>query len=102
MPDNTDTAICITREIYAMDPSERPRVRFISSPHGYGEERARIKFLATVFDAGYNALTENEKGGLGPWDLEIIPALLHRAADWATVTPERVTMALAVWPICFK
>ena len=95
--DITDTAICIARELYELEVTNRVRWALIGHDVGYCQERQNIEELATAFDQGYEALPEEQRDWLDPWDMEMIPMLIHCAADWDAITPDNVTQALADW-----
>ncbi len=97
MADITDTAICITCELYKLPQYDTVRVKWLGLEVGYCLERENIAAMATAFDEGYNALHEDLQGWLDSWDRDMVPYLLRNAAVWADLTPANVTQALTDW-----
>lgn len=87
-----DTAICVAREIYEMTPEVRATVL---GDGGYCSERRRIAALAEVFDKAYETFTD--KDWLDPWDMDMVPYLLHCVRYSEDVTEAMVLDALAAW-----
>jgi len=85
-----DTAICIAREIYEME-DRAP----ILGDGGYCSEREIIAELAEVFDKAYEAFAD--KDWLDPWDMEMVPYLLHCVRYGEEITEAMVLDALAAW-----
>lgn len=95
--DITDTAICITRELYEMEADSTVRQSLLDGCEGYCAEREAIAELATVFDTAYDKLPEDVCNGLNPWDMDMVPYLLNCAATWDDVNTDNVIQALADW-----
>ena len=95
--DITDTAICITHELCELEADSPVRIALLPTDAGYCAVREAIAELARVFDTAYDNLTPDIANGLNPWDMEMVPYLLHCAAHWEEVTEALVIQALADW-----
>ena len=97
MMDITETAICITRELYEMEGDNPIREFHIGGDIGYCAEREAIAELARVFDAAYDNLEEDIRNSLDPWDMDMVPYLLACAVEWSDLFIADAILSMEKW-----